>query len=109
MFKREDRLGPFSLKNSKTYSSKLFNVRFAKNDLEKNRFAFVVSKKVDSSAVARNRIRRRLRAIIEAKSDKMKLGFDFIFYPKAVIQDLAKEDLEMEIESFLEKQTFLKQ
>ncbi|EKE21972.1 MAG: hypothetical protein ACD_7C00086G0024 [uncultured bacterium] len=48
-------------KNSYTYNLNYFRVSILKNNLDKNRFCVVVSKKVSQLATDRNRIKRRLR------------------------------------------------
>ena len=49
--------------NGKKWVSKSLIVRIKENDLGFKRVGFTVSKRVDKSAVKRNRIKRRLRAV----------------------------------------------
>lgn len=49
-------------KNGKKWVSRSLVVRIKDNDLGTKRIGFTVSKRVDKSAVKRNRIKRRLRA-----------------------------------------------
>jgi ribonuclease P protein component len=54
-------------------------LKFVKNDVEVLRKAFLVSKKVSSKAVARNKIRRRLQESLKLfGQDKLK-GLDIVF------------------------------
>ena len=46
------------------YTSPFFVLRLAKNEKSFNRFGFVVSKKIDKRATARNRIKRQIRVCI---------------------------------------------
>jgi len=75
------------------------------NSRGKQRFAVVVSKKVLKSAVARNRIRRRVYEAIRATLPTLKQPTDYIFtiYSKD-IKDLAFPDLQALIVDLL-KQT----
>lgn len=53
-------------------------LKFAKNNLKKSRFGFIVSKKFSKKATLRNKIKRKLREIIKMKLAKIKEGFDII-------------------------------
>ena len=54
-------------KKGASFRNDLFILRFIKNDLDYNRFGFVVSQKVSKKATERNKIRRRLSEIIKAE------------------------------------------
>lgn len=68
----------FLYKKGKRIKSKFFNIIFIPNNIGFNRFAFIVSAKVDKKAVARNKLKRRMREIIRANYNKIKTSFDFI-------------------------------
>lgn len=57
-------------------------LRFAKNNRNDYRLAVVVSKKVASSAVKRNRIRRRLFELVRTQSRVQNTPIDLILYVK---------------------------
>ena len=63
---------------AKNFKNNLLVLRVARNNSEKNRFGFIVSSKVSKKAVIRNRIRRRLLAIIKNQLPSIKEGFDII-------------------------------
>src|SRR3989344_8979389 len=65
----------------KTYSSLFFVAKLRKNTLSHNRYAFIVSKKIDSRATVRNRIRRLFQASVVASSIS-KTGYDILFIAK---------------------------
>lgn len=91
----------FSFKNKlpkNTLNSQSFNIRYEKND-EELKIAVVVSKKVDSKAVARNRIKRKIIAILGDKA-RQDSGLSLVFYIK---KEINEEMLEDEIESALKK------
>lgn len=65
-------------KNSKSFKTNLFIFRIMKNDLQLDRFGFVVSLKISKNAVLRNKIRRRLSEIIRSESENIKTGMDLV-------------------------------
>ena len=72
-------------------------LRFAKNDLSINRFAFVVSSKVSPKSVLRNKVKRRLREIIKKIIPEMRQGFDFVIIAKPGIINKKFENIQKEI------------
>ena len=85
------------VKGSLLHSSN-FSLRFAKNNKDDYRLAVVVSKKVDSRATVRNRIRRRIyetfrkQAVFEGKP------IDLVVYVKnAEVAKTPYEELDQEI------------
>ncbi len=83
MLKRKYRL-PASAKLGKgeTVSAKHFILKIADSKLTYPRFAFVISKKVDSRAVVRNKIKREMTNSIQKMIDKVKPGKDILFILK---------------------------
>lgn len=65
--------------NGKTIRGSRISLVFAENTRNKQRYAVVVSKKVMKSAVARNRIRRRVYEAIRLQRDKIQKPVDCIF------------------------------
>jgi len=65
-------------KKGKSASGAFLILKFIKNNLEINRFAFIVSKKVSPKAVVRNKIRRRLSETTK-KFKNGATGLDIIF------------------------------
>lgn len=64
----------------KTARTPLMNLRYATRDPNKPyRVAVVVSRKVNKSAVTRNRIRRRIYEIVRTNDDGIKPGTDLVF------------------------------
>lgn len=108
MLKKEYRLSSFLLNNPKQFSTPFFNVKFGKNGKSLNRFAFVVSKKVDNRATARNELKRKVRSCIEEIFDSISLGNDFIVYPKQNAKEASREQILGEVNKFFEKERLLK-
>ncbi|MCL5439139.1 MAG: ribonuclease P protein component [Patescibacteria group bacterium] len=98
MLKKKYRLSAsLSLKQARIIDSPLFRLRFLKNDLPFNRFGFVVSKKVDKRAVARNKVKRILQKSIQEIFEKINTGYDILFLAKPVLKessfDLVRESI----------------
>ncbi len=74
-------------KKGRTVSDSFIFLRIAQNDLNANRFAFIVSKKVSSKSVIRNKIKRQLREAIKKNILKIKQGYDFLIIAKPLIVD----------------------
>lgn len=109
MFKRIYRLGKIvKLTNGKIYNGQFFTLRIVKNGLFHNRFAFVVSKKIDKRAVVRNKTKRKLRLCIEKMFNKIKTGYDFVFFAKKAVADQVLKDLYKEVEVVLKKEELLR-
>jgi ribonuclease P protein component len=68
-----------------------------------NRFAIVVSKKVDKRAVVRNRIRRLISSSIEELYNDLKQGKDTMFIVKREAINKSRRDFFKEIKLTLEK------
>ncbi|MCL4354878.1 ribonuclease P protein component [Patescibacteria group bacterium] len=82
MLKKLHRLASGRILNAQALSTEFFVLKFAKNNQEISRFGFLVSKKVDSRATERNRLRRQTRRCIEDRLSQVLPGFDFLFILK---------------------------
>ncbi len=69
-------------------------LKITRNDLSQTRFGFIVSRKVSKKATLRNKIKRRLRAIVGKKMGKLKKGLDvlLIAYPGLETKDFWEID-----------------
>lgn len=108
MLKKEFRLKPGLLRNPKNFNSSYFNIKFGRNDINLSRFAFIVSKKVDSRATERNSAKRKVRSVIEEIFDNIEAGIDFIFYIRADAKTAKREEIAREISKFLKENNLLK-
>jgi ribonuclease P protein component len=59
-------------------------VKFLKNGEKESRIGLSVGRKFSKKAVARNRIKRQLRAISRESLENLKKGFDMIIIPQKV-------------------------
>ena len=67
-------------RHGKTVRASALSLRYSRLSSEKPyRVAIVVSRKVSKSAVTRNRIRRRIYAVVRECSDEIDPGTDLIF------------------------------
>ncbi len=102
MLKRKFRFSP---RGQKAYPlsipSNFLTVKIAKNNLEHNRFAFVVSKKVHVKAVHRNKVKRRLSRCLEKIFSDIQSGYDMIFIARPHIVSLSQDILCVNIKTLL--------
>ena len=104
MLKRKFRLPKgVSFSNSRSLSSPFFIVKTRENGLSFNRFAAVVSKKVDKRAVVRNRIRRLISSCLEELYNELGQGKDTIFIVKKEAVNKSREEFFRETKRTLEK------
>jgi len=66
------------LKKGRGFKEDFLILKTAKNNLNKTRFAFIVSSKVSSKATVRNKIKRKLSELVRIKLKKIKSGTDNI-------------------------------
>jgi len=66
-------------KESKNKKNNIFVLKIAKNNLNINRFGFVVSQKVSKKATIRNKVRRRLAGALRDERKNIKKGIDMVF------------------------------
>ena len=65
-------------KKGKSFKNGFLILKIVSNDLEESRFGFIVSQKVSKKAVLRNKVKRRLRDIIQKNIVKIKKGVDIV-------------------------------
>ncbi|MCA9323599.1 ribonuclease P protein component [Candidatus Saccharibacteria bacterium] len=83
---------------------RFLSLRFAPNKKHDYRLAVVVSKKVASKAVTRNRIRRRVFELVRSQGRVTNTPIDAIFYAKtADIASISAQDLADEVLSLTKK------
>ncbi len=56
----------------------LFRVKLIKNNLSKKRLVIVVSNRISKKAVARNKIRRQIRAIVKSADNRLNPAHDIL-------------------------------
>ncbi|NIA01877.1 MAG: ribonuclease P protein component [Nitrospirae bacterium] len=90
----------YILKKGEDSISKLFIIRYIKNNKEFNRYCSVVSKKLYTKAVDRNKLRRQIYHAIRAVSSEIKLStehLDIVLIPKKRITKAKFEEIEQDL------------
>lgn len=65
-------------KNGNKKFNHFLNVRFLKNKLDYCRFAVIISNKISKKATERNKIKRRLKAVLKEKMPEFSDNYDLI-------------------------------
>ena len=89
-------------------SEGLVVVRHAPSRQAGSRAVVVVSKKVAKRAVVRNRIRRRVAAVLATKFATVAEGYDIVITVRSDISDLTAAELEGQLVGALRKATLMK-
>jgi len=79
-------------KHAQKLHTEFLFIKYQKNDLKVSRFGFVISKAISKSAVDRNRIKRRIRNVIERNIVKMPTGYDMLFIIKKFLNENEKAE-----------------
>ena len=104
MLKRKFRLTKgIRFNNSRLFYDSFFTIKVKENRLSFNRFAIIVSKKVDKRAVVRNRIRRLISSSLEELYNDLRQGKDMIFIVKKEAVNKSRKDLFQAIKYALKK------
>ena len=90
----------------KAYSSG-FNLKWIKNNQPCSRWGIIVSLKVDKKAVVRNKIKRRLRAILRENIGSLVPGLDVIIITKDQIKKLDYSQLKKIFLEILDKNNLI--
>ncbi len=107
----------YILKKGEDSVSKLFIIRYIKNNKEFNRYCSVVSKKLYTKAVDRNKLRRQIyHACSEAKRANIKETpeghdiptehFDIVLIPKKRITKAKFEEIEQDLREIITNSPF---
>ena len=83
--------------NGQTIDGRLLIIRVRKNDLDYNRYAVNVSKKMEKSAVKRNRVRRQIQEVIRLneKSDTItQKSLDIVIFARKSLMKLKYSEIE---------------
>lgn len=94
----------------KTVHNSFFFVYYLKNNFKYSRFSVVISSKVVSGAVGRNRIRRRISEVVRKNFVFIHpAGVDIIIIVRHKVKDLNSSELERSLmEIFKKAKVFLK-
>lgn len=95
-------------RNKKTYHTPFFSGKYVLNHLTYSRLAVVVAKKNIKQAVSRNKIKRRIKAILHKQWPLLLKNIDLIIFVKKDINKLKFADLEKTMTSFFTKENIVK-
>jgi len=70
------------------------------NELEHSRFGFAASKRI-GKAVARNRVRRRMREAVRLRLAAVEVGWDLVFIARSTMADTSYAEISGSVESLL--------
>ena len=90
-------------KKGKRFKEDLLLLKIVKNNLGLIRFGFIVSQKVSKKAAVRNKIKRRLRAIVGKKTKKNKTGLDILLTVLPGLEKKRFQDVEKVINKLFQK------
>lgn len=79
------------------YQQGFIKLKFAKNNLKKSRFGFIVGLKVSKKAVERNRIKRRLEETTRLCINELKQGFDVAVMVDPIIKEKKYGEIKEEL------------
>ena len=83
-------------------------LKATKNNLEASRFGFIVSQKISKKAVVRNKVKRRLRAIIRKNLPRIKKGLDIVLITRPGVENENFKSIEKNIDRIFTKAKILK-
>jgi len=83
-----------------------FTVKMANNNEKTYRYTIIISKKAHKLAVQRNKIKRRIRAIINGNQEKIRIC-DFVISVKKQVYNIESQQQREEIRKILLKSKIL--
>lgn len=89
---------------SKVISTPSFIMKTEKNNLGYSRFAFIISKKIDKRAVARNTIKRILVSAIQTIFPSLQKGYDILVIARKQIIVQTQASLTQEFSRIFKKE-----
>ena len=94
----------YILKKGESSVSKLFILRYSKNDQAFNRYCVIISRKVDTKAVTRNKLRRQIYEAIRLTAQNLKpseSNLDIILIPKKSVKEKTFEAIQTDLREII--------
>lgn len=100
----------FAYRQGQTVRGPLLGLKYAPNTRRKTyRVAVVVGKKVNKSAVVRNRIRRRVFEAVQTRSEQISEPYDLIFTAFSdQVAEIEFTELQRQVDGLLKKASVIK-
>ena len=89
------------INTGKKIKSNNISIYYRKND-EKNRYGISIPKKT-GKAVIRNKIKRRIKNIIDNNKNSMQSSYDYVIIIRKGILDLTYQEIEIELLNLMSK------
>lgn len=86
--------------DSRSRANPLLLLRYRRNDLERTRYGISTGRRV-GSAVVRNRVRRRLRAVLRRLQSDNQRGWDMLIVARPAAATAGQSELEASLEQLL--------
>jgi len=90
-------------KKGRAVYDKAIALKWIKNNLSYSRFGIVVSLKIDKRATVRNKIKRRIRAVIRENINQIQKGLDFMILTKPEIKNLGYQEIKDKLLGLFER------
>ncbi len=84
-------------KTGHSYYGQFVGIKIVKNNLNFNRFAILISSKVDKKAVVRNKIRRELIKLLKEKENNFQNYIDCVIIVLSEIKKANKQEVEKDL------------
>ncbi len=88
-----------TFKKGKSVYGNILGVKAVENHLPYSRFGILVGSKISKKAMVRNRIKRRLRAIIYNNLDQIEKGYDFVIITLPLIKEADYNAIKNELQN----------
>lgn len=95
-------------KSGRKFKEDFLLLKVVKSNFQKNRFAFLVSQKVSKKATIRNKIKRRLRAMVRIRLPKIKSEFDVVLVANPGLEKKDFWELEEILDTIFQKANLFK-
>jgi ribonuclease P protein component len=89
-------------RDGRSWATPLVVLIAARNDLDRTRFGFAVGKRI-GKAVARNRVKRRLREAVRLQRRSVARGWDLVFIAREPLRLATFEDIERAVTHLLRR------
>lgn len=76
-------------------------VKLVENNLTLSRFGLIISNKVSKSAVVRNGLRRRLRAVLFSLLPELKIGYDVVILTRSGAEKFTSDEIKKQLKQLL--------